>query len=71
MLSIQVTLFDKTGKYKPVSTLVKCESIDYFHSHKAEIRTQGIVKICQKRYWTNKDLKRYGYTTCKMRVYEK
>ena len=59
---IQVTLFDKQNKHKPVSTLVEVESVKYFN-------TKAIQKICNKRYWTGQDLKKYGYTSVKVRNY--
>ena len=71
----QVTLICETGQYKPVSTIVKADDktaevigVDAF---KRQIRTQGITKICQKRYWGSADLKRYHYTKVKMREYDK
>jgi len=63
----QVTLLCKDNKYKPVSALVvRKEGMD-----KKAIQLEGIKKICQKRYWTTKDLARYGYTICKIRLYDK
>ena len=50
---------------------INVENIEYFNNHKKEIQTQGIIKICQQRGWTQKDLIRYGYTTCKTREYNK
>ncbi len=70
MENIQVTLYDKQGRYKPVSALYKVESISWFQSHRKEVQIGGIIKICQKRGWDQKDLARYGYTTCKMRIYD-
>lgn len=69
-MQIQVTLFSTTGKYKPVSCLIEVESAKYYFAHKAEIRQQGIVKICQKRLWNTHHLKQYGYTKVKMREYK-
>lgn len=71
MIQIQVTLFDKQGRYKPVASLVKVESEEAFKANREQIRTEGIIKICQKRGWGKRELANYGYTTCKMRVYEK
>lgn len=63
----QVTLMCENKKYKPVSALVaRKEGMD-----KKAIMTKGIEKICQKRLWTSKDLSRYGYTICKIRLYDK
>lgn len=71
MIQLQVTLFDKENKYRPVSTLINVESIAYYKSHAKEIKEQAITKICYKRYWTVRELKKYNYTTCKVRVYDK
>lgn len=71
MIQLQVTLFDKEKRYKPISTLVKVESIEYFNTHKQEIKTEAIRQICAKRYWTFHNLKRFGYTQCKIRLYNK
>ncbi len=71
MITLQYTLFDVTGKYKPVSTLVNVESVKYYKEHKREVKRKAIEKICIKRYWTKEDLVRYGYTTSKIRVYTK
>ena len=38
---------------------------------KKDIIHKGIVKICQKRYWRNKDLARYNYIKAKVRKVEK
>lgn len=69
MAQYQVTLTDLNGKYKPVSCIITTElSLD---THKKDIINLGVVKICQKRYWTQKDLKKYGYLKAKVRVYDK
>lgn len=70
MITLQVTLFDKEKHYKPVSTLINVESIEYFKSHRKETKIAGVVKICQKRGWTQKELEKYGYKICKIRVYD-
>ena len=46
---IQITLFDVTGKYKPISTLIEVESIDYYKEHSKEVKQKAIQKICNKR----------------------
>lgn len=71
MVQLQVTLFDKENRYKPVSTLVNVESIDYYNQHVKEVKQQAIIKICQKRYWTQRELKKYNFTSCKVRIYDK
>lgn len=71
----QVTLICETGQYKPVSTIVKANTDELKKIGKvaylANIRTKGIKKICEKRYWGNLDLKKYHYTKVKMREYDK
>ena len=62
----QVTLISNKG-YKPVSTIVTRKD----EKTSTELKTAGIKKIAQKRLWTNADLKNYGYTTCKIREYDK
>lgn len=67
----QVTLFCTTGAYKPVSCIISKDSVDITTMGKLEyvkdIKTKGIQKICNKRYWGAADLKKYGYTTIKVR----
>lgn len=71
----QVTLICETGQYRPVSAIVKMDTDNLpklgIKDYNADIRKRGIVKICQKRYWTSADLKRYHYTKVKMREYDK
>lgn len=71
----QVTLFCASGKYKPVSDVVKADDLRIIEVGKnafiKEVKQRGIVKICQKRYWTSSDLKRYDYTKAKVREYNR
>lgn len=72
----QVTLYCSTGQYKPVSCIVTIKQEDDSNlllnpTTKKDIVHKGVVKICQKRYWSNKDLVRYNYTKAKARVFEK
>lgn len=66
---LQITLFDKDNKHKPISILIEVASLDYYREHETEIKTRAIQKICNQRYMTGKDLKKYGYTTIKVRNY--
>lgn len=68
-ITLQITLFDSTGKYKPLSTLINVESVEYFKAHSTEIKTQAIQKICNQRYLSGKELAKLGYTTIKVRNY--
>lgn len=63
----QVTLVTQNGKYKPVSVLIRRKP----GMDKRAIQIEGIKKICQQRLWTQTDLKKYGYTVLKMRLYDK
>lgn len=69
MTQYQVTLTDMMGRYKPVSCIITTDLT--LEENKKDIINKGIVKICQKRYWTQRDLKRYGYLKAKVRVYNK
>ena len=70
-VTLQYTLFCTTGQYKPVSCLIGVDDIKHFNNNQAEYKKKAIEKICIKRYWTTKDLQRYGYTKIKVRRYEK
>lgn len=75
MKEYQVTLYCADGRYRPVSCLVPSEMIQEVKGDKAKlisvVKQEGIKKICQKRYWTTKDLKKYNYTKVKIRTVEK
>lgn len=75
MKEYQVTLVCTTGKYKPVSCIIKKDSEEIKKIGKTAfvgmLKQEGIKKICQKRYWSNRELKEYGYTTVKVREYDK
>lgn len=69
-MKVQVTLFDKDNRYKPVSAIIEVESVKDFKEHEKEYKTKAIQKICIKRLWTKEDLIKYNYTTCKCRIYD-
>ncbi|MCC8172855.1 MAG: hypothetical protein LIO65_00145 [Odoribacter sp.] len=71
MKEYQVTLFCITGEYRPVSCIVKNAATEVTSALKSELRTQGVVKICQKRGWSSSDLKRFHYTKVAIREYDK
>ena len=63
----QVTIMCRNGKYKPVSCIIsmeQMEDVDYTvdKEKKRLIKNLGVTKICQQRYWTINDLKKYDYT---------
>lgn len=73
----QVTLIDKGNHHKPVSTLVNREQekmLDrtlFDSNFKEKVKIEGIQKICNKHLWGKDDLIKNGYTTCKIRLYDK
>lgn len=69
-ITLQITLFDVNGKYKPMSTLVKVESIRWFREHEQEVKTKAIQQICNKRRLSGKELAKLGYTRLKIRNYD-
>lgn len=66
---IQITLFDVNNKYKPVSTIIEVESVDWFREHVKECKLTAIKKICLQRGWTGKQLLELGYKKIKARNY--
>jgi hypothetical protein len=75
MKEYQVTLFDPSNTYKPVSCIISkntnlIEAIGK-EAYIKRIKEDGIKKICAKRYWRTTDLVKYGYTKMKIREYDK
>ena len=70
MIKLQITLFDTNNKYKPISTIIEVESVEYYKQHQQQIRQKAIEKICAKRYTTPKQLAKDGYNQIKVRVYQ-
>lgn len=68
-VTLQFTLFDINGRYKPISTLVKVESIKWFKEHQEEVKIKAIQQICNQRRLTGKELAKLGYTRLKVRNY--
>lgn len=72
----QVTLTCATGAYKPVSTIVEIEQQEGQDLTKSTVQKKAIIqrgvnRICGSKYWTSKDLTKYGYTKAKVRLYDK
>lgn len=72
----QVTLFCSTGQYRPISCIVIMKqeetAINLLNTKETrkEITNKGIIKICQKRYWTKQDLLNYQYLKVKAKKIE-
>ena len=74
MKEYQVTMMCVTGQYKPISTIVKVEQQDDVNllldqEQKKNIVNKGVVAICHKKYWTTREVKKYGYIKVKCREY--
>ena len=70
MKQYQVTIFCVSGKYKPVSCIVRMDTTLREEQGNKEfvnrLRTKGITTICNKRGWSGADLERYGYLKIKL-----
>ena len=71
----QITLICSTGQYKPVSCIITKDTDEITTIGKKafveKVRNAGIIKICQKRGWSDIELKKFHYTQVKMREYNK
>lgn len=68
-MKIQVTLFCKTGKYKPMSTLIEVPTVEEFKENFDKYKKIAISNIAAKRYRDGASLIRDGYTLLKWRIY--
>lgn len=66
MNKFQFTFF--ADKYKPVACIITTDK-NFVEVVRAdnEFRKMAIVKICQKRGWTAKEFKGYGYDKMKFK----
>lgn len=69
MLNLQVILFSTTGKYKPMSTVIKVENLKDYQEHKKEWQQKAILNICHYRKTLPYVLQQQGYTILKVRKY--
>ena len=68
-MQLQVTLIDKTNKYKPLSTLVDIPTIKEYNENKTKYLKSAIQKICCKmRISVNTFKQDYDI---KVRIYDK
>lgn len=70
MLQIQVTLCSTQG-YRAMSTVITVPSATEYLAKKDHYNAQAVTAMLAKRYMTTTDLRKYGYTTLKTRVYDK
>lgn len=71
MIKLQVTLFSASGKYKPISTIVEVESLEYYVNNKRAVQKRAVANICHNRRMTIESLKEAGYTLIKAREYDR
>ncbi len=69
MVTLQVTLFDSKGHYRPMSALVDVESLEEYKKNPTFYKMKAIQKICNQRYLSGKELQELGYDTIKVRNY--
>jgi hypothetical protein len=67
MVKVQVTYFDTTGKYKPVASIIEVPSTYDFYKRKNYWLARAKTLIKNKRYWTEEDMQKFGYTEYKAR----
>lgn len=71
MITLQFTLFSTTGKYKPVTTLIKVDSVQQYNKNKHKYQQRAITKMCAEKHTTWWALKSNSFTKLKVRVYPK
>lgn len=69
MITLQVTIFNKENVYRPISTTLQVEDVQYYKNNKAKVHKDAITKICAKRYTTPQQLAKDGFNQIKVRVY--
>ena len=65
MVKIQVTYFDPNGKYKPVASVIEVPNTYSFCKNKEYWVSRARQLIRYKRYWTEEDMQKFGYTEYK------
>ena len=70
-MKIQVTIFTKNGKYKPMSTVFTVADGFDIEQRKQELMQKGLREIAIKRGLTTEQLRAYGFNYAKVREYDK
>lgn len=70
-IKIQITIFHKEGKYRPIATTIEVSSMEDFKANQTVYVRKAITKIAQQRYQTPNELAQKGYTKYKYRKYDK
>ena len=71
MMKVQVTIFTKSGKYKPMSTVFTVADGFDIETHKQQLMQRGLREIAIKRGLTTEQLRAYGFNYAKVREYDK
>lgn len=67
-MKIQVTYFCTNGKYKPVASIIEVPSARHFQQNREYWLSRARALIRAKRYWSETDMEKYGYTEWKARA---
>jgi len=66
-MKIQVTYFCTNGKYKPVASIIEVPSARDFKLREDYWVSRARALIRAKHYWSEEDMKEFGYTKYKVR----
>ena len=74
-MKIQVTLFDKTKTYKPLSTIIEIETgeqtfEEYYKHHKQQVLSRGVQGVCHFHHTDWRTLQQQGFTVAKCREFD-
>ena len=70
-MKVQVTIFTKNGKYKPMSTVFTVADGFDIETYKQQLMQRGLREIAIKRGLTTEQLRAYGFNYAKVREYDK
>jgi hypothetical protein len=70
-MKVQVTIFTKNGKYKPMSTVFTVADGFDIETYKQQLMQRGLREIAIKRGVTTEQLRAYGFNYAKVREYDK
>lgn len=70
-MQLQVTVFHKENKFKPISTLVEIPMTEVVKKNYQPYKVKAVEKICLKRNWTYNDMMKLGYNKISCRIYDK
>ena len=71
MKKVQVTIFTKNGKYKPVSIVFSVKEDYDIEENKQQLMYRGLKEIAIKRGLTVAEMRSYGFNYAKVREYDK